>query len=227
VNWLASVTDIAAAFKASEHKKAFLLDLSNTPSGVTAEDIEKVVSIATEAGSTAVAAVNADGCAVAANTSLPLLMGMSQPMAPPQPALKAAAAAPSAAPGAVPSLIYTGTVRSGQQLYAEGTSLVVIGSVNNGAELLADGDIHVYGKLAGRAIAGLSGDESARVFARTFQPSLVGIANGFATIDDLESSPAFGKFVSVGLKGTSATLGKSEFGIECDDEQQLVLSVMD
>ena len=211
------------------------MDLSNAPSGITAEDIEKVVSIAAEAGSTVVAAVNTDGCAVAADTSLPLLMGMSQPMAP-LPAPKAAAAAssaqtaeaaPIAATSAVPSLVYTGTVRSGQQLYAEGTSLVVIGSVNNGAELLADGDIHVYGKLAGRAIAGLSGDESARVFARTFQPSLVGIANGFATIDDLESSPAFGKFVSVGLKEAGVTLGKSEFGIECDDEQQLVLSVMD
>lgn len=64
-----------------------------------------------------------------------------------------------------------GTVRSGQQVYAEGRSLVVLGGVNEGAEIMADGDIHVYGRLQGRAVAGLSGDRSAKVLAN------VGVAN--------------------------------------------------
>lgn len=38
-------------------------------------------------------------------------------------------------------------MRSGQQVYSEGRSLVVVGSVNSGAEVLADGDIHIYGAL--------------------------------------------------------------------------------
>ena len=45
------------------------------------------------------------------------------------------------------SMVFHGTVRSGQQIYADGRSLVIVGSVNNGAEVLADGDIHVYGSL--------------------------------------------------------------------------------
>ena len=61
-------------------------------------------------------------------------------------------------------------------MYAEGRSLIVIGSVNGGGELMADGDIHVYGRLQGRAIAGISGCETAAVFASNFEASLVGIA---------------------------------------------------
>ena len=41
------------------------------------------------------------------------------------------------------TLVHYGAVRSGQQLYAEGGSLVVVGSVNEGGEVMADGDIHV------------------------------------------------------------------------------------
>jgi septum site-determining protein MinD len=51
-----------------------------------------------------------------------------------------------------------GPVRSGQQIYAAGTSLVVLGSVSPGAEVIADDSIHVYGALRGRAIAGAKGN---------------------------------------------------------------------
>jgi septum site-determining protein MinC len=66
-------------------------------------------------------------------------------------------------PSAVSAQFVHGTVRSGQQVYAEGRSLVILGGVNEGAEVMADGDIHVYGRLQGRAVAGLSGDRSAKV----------------------------------------------------------------
>lgn len=66
-------------------------------------------------------------------------------------------------PSAASAQFVHGTVRSGQQVYAEGRSLVILGGVNEGAEVMADGDIHVYGRLQGRAVAGLSGDRSAKV----------------------------------------------------------------
>lgn len=66
-------------------------------------------------------------------------------------------------PPAASAQFVHGTVRSGQQVYAEGKSLVILGGVNEGAEVMADGDIHVYGRLQGRAVAGLSGDRSAKV----------------------------------------------------------------
>jgi len=54
------------------------------------------------------------------------------------------------------STLYHGSVRSGQQVMsAKGQSLVILGSVNSGGEVLSDGDIFVFGKLRGRAFAGL------------------------------------------------------------------------
>jgi septum formation inhibitor MinC len=38
-------------------------------------------------------------------------------------------------------------------------------------------DIHVYGALRGRALAGLAGNASARIFATRFDAELVGIAD--------------------------------------------------
>ena len=49
---------------------------------------------------------------------------------------------------------------------------------------MADGDIHVYGRLQGRAIAGLSGCGTASVFARSFEASLVGISDAFFMPDN-------------------------------------------
>ncbi|KAG9410719.1 hypothetical protein AC1031_018745 [Aphanomyces cochlioides] len=59
--------------------------------------------------------------------------------------------------------IVESSVRTGQQIYAKGQNLIVLGSVNSGAEVLADGDIHVYGVLKGRALAGIGGNTDAKV----------------------------------------------------------------
>jgi septum site-determining protein MinC len=53
-------------------------------------------------------------------------------------------------------------------------------------QVAADGDIHVYGRLGGRALAGLSGDKGARVFAAKFNAELVSIADVFTTCDQVE-----------------------------------------
>ncbi|BHH82010.1 septum site-determining protein MinC [Desulforhopalus sp. 52FAK] len=74
-------------------------------------------------------------------------------------------------------------VRSGQRIHAQGGDLIVLASVSTGAEILADGHIHVYGTLRGRALAGVQGDENARIFCQDLQADLVAIA-GFYTINE-------------------------------------------
>jgi septum site-determining protein MinC len=69
-------------------------------------------------------------------------------------------------------------IRSGQQVFAEG-DLLILASVSPGAELLATGNIHVYGALRGRALAGVQGDTSARIFCLSQEAELVSIAGHF------------------------------------------------
>jgi septum site-determining protein MinC len=74
-------------------------------------------------------------------------------------------------------------VRSGQQTYAEGADLILLTQVSEGAEVLADGHIHVYGALRGRALAGVRGDETARIFCQSLEAELVSIAGNFLLQD--------------------------------------------
>lgn len=86
---------------------------------------------------------------------------------------------PAAAPPLKPAKVINRPVRSGQQVYAEGGDLVVTASVSEGAELLADGNIHVYGTLRGRALAGVKGNTGARVFCQSLDAELISIAGQF------------------------------------------------
>jgi septum site-determining protein MinC len=85
----------------------------------------------------------------------------------------------------VPSKVHVGPVRSGQQLYAAGTSLVILGSVSQGAEVIADDSIHIYGALRGRAIAGAKGNTQARIYCQQLQAELLSIAGTFQLSDAL------------------------------------------
>src|SRR4029079_6861462 len=76
-------------------------------------------------------------------------------------------------------------VRSGQVIYAEGRDLIVLASVHPGAQLLADGNIHVYGRLKGRAVAGARGARDAQVFCLALDAELVGVDTGYLTSDDI------------------------------------------
>ncbi len=84
------------------------------------------------------------------------------------------------------SKIIAKPVRSGQQVYAEGGDLIVLSSVSPGAELLADGNIHVYGTLRGRALAGIQGNREARIFCQQLEADLVAIAGCYMTSDSIE-----------------------------------------
>lgn len=77
---------------------------------------------------------------------------------------------------AKPTIVVSQPVRTGQQIYAEQADLIVLGSVSPGAEVIADGNIHIYAALRGKALAGASGDEKARIFVHSMQAELVSIA---------------------------------------------------
>jgi len=85
-----------------------------------------------------------------------------------------------------PAKVVNRPVRSGQQVYAEGSDLVVTASVSEGAELLADGNIHVYGTLRGRALAGVKGNTGARVFCQSLDAELISIAGQFIMHDTVK-----------------------------------------
>jgi septum site-determining protein MinC len=86
-----------------------------------------------------------------------------------------------------PSKTIVQPVRSGQQIYAQGCDLIILGPVSGGAEILADGNIHIYGRLRGRALAGISGDTSARIFCQNMEAELLSIAGVFKISEDLRS----------------------------------------
>jgi septum site-determining protein MinC len=82
--------------------------------------------------------------------------------------------------------VITKPIRSGQQVYAEG-DLIILTQVGAGAEVLADGNIHIYGALRGRALAGVKGDVDARIFCRSMEAELVSIAGNFMLSDALQT----------------------------------------
>ena len=99
-----------------------------------------------------------------------------------------AASVPRSGPAATPApktRLVTDPVRSGTQIYARGGDLVVTAAVSPGAELVADGNIHVYGVLRGRALAGASGDAAARIFCTRLEAELVSIAGRYLVSEQL------------------------------------------
>jgi len=85
----------------------------------------------------------------------------------------------------MPGRIQFGAVRSGQQIYAPNRDLSILGTVGAAAEVIADGNIHVYGALRGRALAGAHGQIEARIFCSRFHAELVAIAGHHQALDDI------------------------------------------
>jgi len=85
-------------------------------------------------------------------------------------------------------------VRSGQQIYARDTDLIVMGPIGPGAEVIADNNIHVYGPLRGRALCGVSGNTSTRIFCQSLEAELVSVAGNYRLLEeipeDLRGKPA-------------------------------------
>lgn len=96
--------------------------------------------------------------------------------------------AASAPPAAVQATKFIDRpVRSGQQVYAQGADLVIIAPVSEGAEVLADGNIHIYGTMRGRALAGVQGNTQARIFCQQMEAELLSIAGRFVMQETIQS----------------------------------------
>ena len=119
-------------------------------------------------------------------TAAPALPAPPEPAAPAQPAPQPEPIlSPPAAGIPQGAQHHAGAVRSGQQVYARERDLIVTGAVANGAEVIADGNIHIYGGLRGRAMAGAQGDEKARIFVSDFRPELVAIAGQYRVFEQI------------------------------------------
>jgi len=103
---------------------------------------------------------------------------------------------------AVGSRLVTQPVRSGQKIYATGTDLIIIAPVSYGAEIMADGNIHIYGTLRGRALAGVTGNLEAKIFCLDLRAELISIAGHYRISENMDDTLA-GKPVQIRLKDTS------------------------
>ncbi|MGZ8236530.1 MAG: septum site-determining protein MinC [Methylobacter sp.] len=88
---------------------------------------------------------------------------------------------------AASTVLLTQPVRSGQRIYAAG-DLIILAQVSAGAEILAEGNIHVYGSLRGRALAGVQGNTEARIFCSDLQAELISIAGNYKISEDLNGA---------------------------------------
>ncbi len=94
-------------------------------------------------------------------------------------------------PVAVTSTLVTQPIRSGQRIYAS-SDLIITSQVSAGAEIMAEGNIHVYNTLRGRALAGVHGNTSARIFCFDLQAELISIAGDYKTSEDLNKQTYHG-----------------------------------
>ena len=173
-----------------------------------AVDVDAVAQWLRQRGLRPIGVVADDGVATGALPRLHDASRQAAEAAPPRPAQ--AAAAPASAPPAPPaqaaatpaSLTVDRPVRSGQRVYSPG-DVIVIGAVSHGAEIIAGGNIHVYGALRGRALAGAHGDTSARVFCTCLEPELVAVAGVYRTSEQALPAEVASRPAQVSLVGDS------------------------
>ena len=103
------------------------------------------------------------------------------------------------------SLLVEGRVRSGQSVVHIDGDITVLGSVGSGAEIIAGGSIHIYGTLRGRALAGITGDNRARIFCHRAEAELLAIDSHYKMAadfaPDLQSQP-----IQAWLEGETLTI---------------------
>ncbi|QUG75945.1 septum site-determining protein MinC [Erwinia sp. E602] len=120
---------------------------------------------------------------------------------------------PAPAPVAVPepveesarTRVIATPVRSGQQIYAKNCDLIVTNNVSAGAELIADGNIHIYGMMRGRALAGAGGDKNCQIFCTHLSAELVSIAGEYWIMDQIPAE-FFGKASRLRLADGALTI---------------------
>ncbi|WP_371925189.1 septum site-determining protein MinC [Pseudomonas sp. H9] len=186
-----------------------VLALDKLPAGEGAVDLPGLMRVCRHHGlrTLAIRANRIEDIAAAIAIDLPVLppSGARERPVEPEPEVKKPEPAPIPAPPPepviTPTKIITTPVRGGQQIYAPGGDLVVVSSVSPGAELLADGNIHVYGAMRGRALAGIKGNTRARIFCQQLTAEMVSIAGQYKVSEDLRRDPLWGAGVQISLSG--------------------------
>ena len=188
--------DQAPAFLKNAHD---MINVATLPNSANWKDLQQAV---TSAG---LRIVGISGCQderqkrAIARAGLPLLSeGKGQKMAP-----ESIISPPENAP--TKTRIINTPVRSGQQIYARNCDLIVISSVSAGAELIADGNIHIYGMMRGRALAGASGDAQCQIFCTHLGAELVSIAGQYWLSDQIPRN-YFGQAARLHLLDNALTI---------------------
>ena len=105
-----------------------------------------------------------------------------------------------------PTKVITKPLRAGTQVYAKGGDLLILAGVNSGAECFADGNIHIYGPLRGRALAGVSGDQSARIFCKTLDAELIAVAGHYQVKENIDPPTTENAMIQIFLNNQKLTI---------------------
>ena len=76
-------------------------------------------------------------------------------------------------------------LRTGQCLVQNQGDIIITAGINSGSEVIASGNIHIYGSVRGRVIAGAGGNIAARIFCHSLEAELVSIAGTYCVADDI------------------------------------------
>ncbi|WMY95118.1 MAG: septum site-determining protein MinC [Arsenophonus sp.] len=101
--------------------------------------------------------------------------------------------------------IITTHVRSGQCIYVTNCDLIVNANVSAGAELIADGNIHIYGMMRGRVLAGASGDHDSQIYCTHLKAELISIAGQFWISEQIPKN-FIGKAAKICLVNNALTI---------------------
>ncbi|MCX5466656.1 septum site-determining protein MinC [Acinetobacter nematophilus] len=76
-------------------------------------------------------------------------------------------------------------LRTGQCIVQDHGDIILNAGINSGSEVIASGNIHIYGSVRGRVIAGAGGNTTARIFCHSLEAELVSIAGTYCVADDI------------------------------------------
>lgn len=76
-------------------------------------------------------------------------------------------------------------LRTGQCLIQDHGDIILNAGMNSGSEAIASGNIHIYGNVRGRVIAGAGGNPTARIFCHSLEAELVSIAGTYCIAEDI------------------------------------------
>ena len=87
-------------------------------------------------------------------------------------------------PRYLPTKVIEQNVEPNQVIYAKNSDLIIHGNVEKGAEVAADGNVHIYGKLRGRAMAGVN-TNTGSIYAQHLDAEFVAVNSRFLNRDKI------------------------------------------